>query len=193
MPAQARARTPVGFRARSHSSMARSSSATSNGVRLAARCPLEECEGEHAAGDCAASAWRRWWGLDGCDSVKGQAGAAGLEQTRVVRGGYQRVRDGVRCGTVAARRPGGVRHASFAVAQAIVPGRSGDAVRAAELFAQRDSRLASVSWVRTLYRRYAAEAALMDGGASRRRQDRSSQPDGARRLRHRNRPVAPAT
>jgi DNA-binding CsgD family transcriptional regulator len=52
---------------------------------------------------------------------------------------------------------------SFWIARAIIAGRAGDAERAAELFREGDERLTAVPWVRALYRRYAAEAALADG------------------------------
>jgi len=54
------------------------------------------------------------------------------------------------------------QHSSFCVAQAIVAGRTGDADRAAALFAEGDGGLVSVPWVRALYRRYAGQAALND-------------------------------
>jgi DNA-binding CsgD family transcriptional regulator len=52
---------------------------------------------------------------------------------------------------------------SFDVAKAIAAGRSGEAARAEALFASGDERLARAPWIRALYRRYAAEAALADG------------------------------
>ncbi len=52
---------------------------------------------------------------------------------------------------------------SFAVARAIVVGRTGDRERAAALFAAGDDGLVNVPWFRALCRRHAAEAALADG------------------------------
>jgi DNA-binding CsgD family transcriptional regulator len=54
-------------------------------------------------------------------------------------------------------------HSSFSVARAIVAGRSGDAERAAALFAAGDDGLIRAPWIRSMYRRYAGEAALSDG------------------------------
>jgi DNA-binding CsgD family transcriptional regulator len=54
-------------------------------------------------------------------------------------------------------------HSSFNVAQAIVAGRAGDAERATALFAVGDAGLARSPWIRALYRRHAAEAAVSDG------------------------------
>jgi DNA-binding CsgD family transcriptional regulator len=51
----------------------------------------------------------------------------------------------------------------FNVALAIVAGRAGDTERAAALFTAGDEGLANVPWFRALCRRYAAEAALVDG------------------------------
>ena len=52
---------------------------------------------------------------------------------------------------------------SFDVARAIVAGRAGDADRAAALFAAADGKLAGAPWLRAVYRRCAAQAALTDG------------------------------
>jgi DNA-binding CsgD family transcriptional regulator len=55
------------------------------------------------------------------------------------------------------------QRSSFQIARGIVAGRNGDAGQAAELFAAGDERLADVPWIRAMYRRYGAEAALADG------------------------------
>ena len=55
------------------------------------------------------------------------------------------------------------QHSSFCVAKAIVAGRAGDRERAAALFNEGDTILATVPAVRALYRRYAGEAAIADG------------------------------
>jgi hypothetical protein len=53
--------------------------------------------------------------------------------------------------------------ASFCVARAIAAGRVGDTDQANALFAAGDSALAKAPWLRAVYRRYAAEAALAGG------------------------------
>jgi DNA-binding CsgD family transcriptional regulator len=53
--------------------------------------------------------------------------------------------------------------ASFCVARAIVAGRAGDADEADALFAAGDGALDKAPWLRAVYRRYAAEAALAGG------------------------------
>jgi DNA-binding CsgD family transcriptional regulator len=55
------------------------------------------------------------------------------------------------------------QHSSFCVAKAIVAGRAGDRERAAALFNEGDTILATIPAVRALYRRYAGEAAIADG------------------------------
>jgi DNA-binding CsgD family transcriptional regulator len=55
------------------------------------------------------------------------------------------------------------QHSSFCIARAIIAGRAGDRERAAALFAEGDDGLVAVPWVRAMYRRYAGEAALVDG------------------------------
>ena len=52
---------------------------------------------------------------------------------------------------------------SFDVARAIVAGRAGEAERAAALFAAADGKLGGAPWLRAVYRRCAAQAALTDG------------------------------
>ena len=54
-------------------------------------------------------------------------------------------------------------HASFCIARAIAAGRAGNQVEAAVLFATGDEAMAGSPWFQSLYRRYAAEAALADG------------------------------
>ncbi len=55
------------------------------------------------------------------------------------------------------------QHSSFCVARAIVAGRAGEREQADALFAEGDQGLVEMPWVRAMYRRYAAEAALADG------------------------------
>jgi len=55
------------------------------------------------------------------------------------------------------------QQSSFCVAKAIVAGRAGDRERAAALFNEGDTILATVPAVRAVYRRYAGEAAIADG------------------------------
>jgi predicted ATPase/DNA-binding CsgD family transcriptional regulator len=57
----------------------------------------------------------------------------------------------------------GFMRGSFLVAQAIVAGRAGDLDRADELFTEGDAWLEALPWVRAVYRRHAADAALADG------------------------------
>jgi len=54
-------------------------------------------------------------------------------------------------------------HASFCIARAIAAGRAGNQAEAAALFATGDEAMAGSPWFQSLYRRYAAEAALTDG------------------------------
>jgi DNA-binding CsgD family transcriptional regulator len=55
------------------------------------------------------------------------------------------------------------QHSSFCIARAIIAGRAGDREQAVALFAEGDDGLRAVPWARATYRRYAGEAALVDG------------------------------